>query len=104
MSAALLPLLLTGISPALGAGAAAGAAIFPGLLGGGLLGGGQPDGGDFPAAPVAPESTFDDQALSQTEKNRQLRRVANNRSRALTSIQDNPIESDSLLQILAEGQ
>lgn len=93
MSLAILPLILSGIT--------AGASIFPGLLGAGQA---QDQGQGFPEPPVAENTTFDDEILSQTEKNRETRRIANRRSRALTNLQDDPIQSDSLLQILAEGQ
>lgn len=88
--------IVSAILPFVGPFPGAGQAIFPGLL--------NTDQTEFPETPVAENSTFDSQIESQAEKNRQLTRIANRKSRSLTSIQDNPIESDSLLQILAEGQ
>lgn len=70
------------------------------LLGG--FGGDTPQ--EFPGLPDEKESVIDDEILSQQDKVRQLKRIQNKKNRSLTGLQDNPVDEDSLLRILARGE
>ena len=81
------------------------AAAIPviGFVGQALFGGGaqQPQ---LPALEAPKSTAVDDEIASQTERNQAIRRSSASQSGSLTNIQDNPIEEDSLLRIIAGGK
>lgn len=77
--------------------------VFPGLLGGQ-----QSAGAEVPTFNPTPEEqevspVLEDEIVSQTERNMQLRRKAASKSTLLTNLQTKPTTEDSLLRIIAEG-
>ena len=87
------------IISAVAGGLSIGQTLFPGLLGG------QADAGaEAPFLEEPQSSVVEDQIISQTARNQELRRQAASKSRKLTDIEENPITEDSLLRIIAGGR
>ena len=75
-----------------------GAALGIGTTVAGLVSGGRPQTPEF--LPPEENTSFDDEAANSNTRIDELRRQAISRSRSLTNIQDNPIDDDSLLNML----
>lgn len=97
--AAVLPIVATVLG-----GLSVAQTLLPGVLGGQEAAGAEAP--SFDDTPFADDSSsiLEDELVSQTERNRQLRRQSAGQSQSLTNLQQSPTTEDSLLRIIAGGE